>query len=138
MSVHIPVTHLDLVTPPHILSVATLLPDGMPQLSLVWGRYEDDRILISFEKDSQKHRNLERDPKISLISRDPKNVWRYLEVRGLITEISLANPDWIDALSIDYIGEKYFGVIMAESRKDDIFLAQIKPTRVRAVGSSAE
>ena len=46
--------------------VATIAADGSPQLTPVWYVYEPPRMIISIPADSAKHRNLKRDPRISV------------------------------------------------------------------------
>lgn len=136
MNIPIPETHQDLVTPPRFLNFITTMPDSTPQASMVWFRYEEGIFLVSIEKDSQKHRNLLRIPKATLVGIDPENAYRYIEIRGESISLSPAAPEWIDDLCFTYTGKKYFGVFMAEERSNDMLIAKIKPARVRPVDLS--
>ena len=65
--------------------LATINPDGSPQSSVVWvGRVGDD-VLFSTIEGRRKHRNMLRDPRVSVSiidSADPEN---YVELRGLVS-----------------------------------------------------
>ena len=65
--------------------LATINPDGSPQTSVLWvGRYGND-LLFSTVAGRVKHRNMERDPRVSvtvLDSADPEN---YVELRGRVS-----------------------------------------------------
>jgi PPOX class probable F420-dependent enzyme len=136
MTIMVPATHQDLVSPPRFLTFITVMPDGTPQASLVWFRYEGGHFLVSIEAGSQKHLNLKRSPKATLIGIDPENGYRYIEIRGESVEMTPAAPEWIDALCMTYTGKKYFGVFMPVERSEDMVIARIKPTRVRPVDLS--
>src|SRR5512146_2660317 len=70
-------------------SLATLMPDGSPQVTPVWCDLEnDDIVVINSAKGRQKDRNLRRDPRVALAIIDPENPYRYLEIRGKVMEIT--------------------------------------------------
>ena len=52
--------------------VATVDPDGRPQLSVVWAKREGDALLFSTLRDRRKGRNLTRDPSISVLVTNPE------------------------------------------------------------------
>jgi PPOX class probable F420-dependent enzyme len=65
--------------------VATINPDGSPQSSVIWVGREGDDVLFSTIEGRRKHRNMLRDPRVSLSvidSADPEN---YVELRGRVT-----------------------------------------------------
>jgi len=66
-------------------TVATIEPDGRPQLSVVWVARDGDDILVSTVIGRRKHLNLERDPRISLLLSPREAPYSYLEVRGTAT-----------------------------------------------------
>jgi PPOX class probable F420-dependent enzyme len=136
MTIFVPATHQDLVSPPRFLTFITVMPDGTPQASMVWFRYEDGCFLVSIEKGSQKHLNLKRSPKVTLFGADPENAYRYIEIRGESVELTPATPDWIDALCMTYTGKRYFGVFMPVERSNDMLIARIEPKRIREVDLS--
>jgi PPOX class probable F420-dependent enzyme len=65
--------------------LATVNPDGSPQTSVVWVGRDGDDLLFSTVEGRVKHRNMLRDPRVSLTvieSSDPEN---YVELRGRVS-----------------------------------------------------
>jgi PPOX class probable F420-dependent enzyme len=65
--------------------MATVNPDGSPQTSVVWVGRDGDDLLISTLEGRVKHRNMVRDPRVSVTvidSADPEN---YAELRGRVS-----------------------------------------------------
>jgi len=65
--------------------LATVNPDGSPQTSAMWVCRDGDELLFSTVEGRVKHRNMLRDPRVSvtiLDSADPEN---YVELRGLVS-----------------------------------------------------
>jgi len=65
--------------------LATVNPDGSPQTSVVWIGREGADLLFSTVAGRVKHRNMARDPRVSVTvidSADPEN---YVELRGRVT-----------------------------------------------------
>jgi PPOX class probable F420-dependent enzyme len=62
--------------------VATVNPDGSPQTSVTWIGRDGDEVLFTTVAGRWKHRNVQRDPRVSVTvidSADPEN---YVELRG--------------------------------------------------------
>ncbi len=66
-------------------TMTTIGPDGAPQTAPVWFIREGSEILLSTFEGMQKHRNVERDPRISLTIIDPDDPMSYVEFRGAVT-----------------------------------------------------
>ena len=106
MSQGIPEQYRDLFNKKAFASLATLMPDGKPQVTPVWCDVEGDLVIINTAKGRQKDRNLRRDPRVALSIIDPDNPYRYLELRGSVAEITEHGA----AEHIDKMAKKYLGV----------------------------
>ena len=102
----IPEKYRDLFNKRAFASLGTLMPDGRPQVTPVWVDLDGDQVVINSAKGRQKDRNLRRDPRVALAIIDPDNPYRYLEIRGRVSEIT---EDGADA-HIDKMAKKYLGV----------------------------
>jgi len=89
MTATIPNSHLDLLLDPIAGVLTSLMPDGQPQMSIVWVDYDGQYVLINTTLERQKGKNMVANPMVNVLIIDPKNDSRYLEVRGIVTEITL-------------------------------------------------
>lgn len=105
----IPANYRDLLDRPIVVSLATLMPDGQPQVQPVWCSYDGTHILVNTEKGRQKYRNLSRRRVATILAVDPDNDSRWLEVRGTVAAEAEEDADaHIDALAKLYLGlDKY-------------------------------
>lgn len=127
----VPASHHDLAGS-QISTLATISPDGRPQLSAVWFLFEDGTFRISLNTKRQKVKNLRRNPACTLFVIDFANPSRYLEVRG-DAELS---PDE-DYVFADRLGAKYGADVRTIDAPGDTRVAvTIKPTRINAVDIS--
>lgn len=106
MSHVIPEKYRDLFGKRAFASLATLMPDGSPQVTPVWCDIEGDLVLFNSAKGRQKDKNVRRDTRVALAVIDPDNPYRYLEIRGRIVEITEEGAD----AHIDKMARKYLGV----------------------------
>ena len=101
----IPAKYRDLFNKKAFASLTTLMPDGSPQTTPVWVDVEGDSVIFNSAKGRQKDRNVRRDPRVAMAIIDPDNAYRYLEIRGKVTEISEQGAD----AHIDKMAKKYLG-----------------------------
>jgi len=138
MSNPIPVAYRDLIDGPVLVVAATTMPDGQPQLSVIWCNADEDHVLLNTVRGRQKERNLLRDAKISIFALDPQNPYRFIEIRGVVEEITEEGAvDHIDELARLYTGApSYYGhQAPAERRMQETrIILKVKPTRIRAQG----
>ena len=101
----IPSSHADLFQKKAFAHLATLMPDGQPQVTPVWVEFDGRHVIINTAEGRQKDKNLQRDKRVALSLIDPENPYRYLEVRGKIVERTHNGAD----ASIDAMAKKYLG-----------------------------
>lgn len=105
----IPAKYRDLFSKRAFGNLATLMPDGSPQVTPVWLDFDGTHVLFNSARGRQKDRNLRRDPRVAITIQDPDNPYRYLEVRGRVVEITEKGADeHIDRLAKKYLNlDKY-------------------------------
>ena len=132
MSQSIPDKYRDLFTKRAFASLATVMPDGSPQVTPVWVDLEGDLVLVNTARGRQKDKNMRRDPRVAMAVIDPENPYRYLEIRGRIAEITEEGADaHIDKMAKKYLGaDKYPYRQPSETR----VIFKIQPERVNTMG----
>jgi PPOX class probable F420-dependent enzyme len=106
------VTERTLLDLPAFASLATLLPDGTPQLTVMWYRRVGDDLHMITPAGTRKARNLAKDGRAAVVVNDPENGYRYVEMRGRI-ELQ-RDPEAIrDALF--RIASRYIGAERADA-----------------------
>jgi PPOX class probable F420-dependent enzyme len=102
----IPDSHVDLFHKKAFANLATLMPNGSPQVTPVWVDYDGRHVIINTAEGRQKDKNLQRDGRVALSIMDPENPYRYLEVRGHIEQRTRDGADQhIDAMARKYLGQ---------------------------------
>ncbi len=124
----IPPSHYDLLESP-VATLATVGPDGRPQLSEIWFLADGDSIALSLSTARQKTKNLLARPECCLFILDLADPQRYLEIRG-DAEVT---PD-TDHAFVDRVGKKY-GVNLRDYDQpgDGRVVVRIVPHRINAV-----
>ena len=65
--------------------LATVNPDGSPQTSVVWVGRDGDDLVFSTVEGRVKHRNMLRDPRVSVTVIDSSDPENYVELRGRVS-----------------------------------------------------
>jgi PPOX class probable F420-dependent enzyme len=130
----IPDWYRDLLDRPIVVSMATLMSDGTPQVQPVWCSFDGTHVLINTEKGRQKYRNLSRRRTATILAVDPDDDTRWIEVRGtVVAETEQGASEHIDELARQYLGvEKY----PYHQPGDVRVLFRIEPRRVVTMESS--
>lgn len=89
---------------PNFGFVATVEPDGRPQLSMVWVTAKEGEVLFSTTKERRKHHNLLRTPYTAIIVPKPHDPYGYCEVRGKVAVEDDPDGELIQQLSQAYTG----------------------------------
>ena len=105
----IPDNYADLLQKKALASFSTLMPDDSPQVTPVWFDSEGGELWVNTALGRQKHRNVERDPRVALAVVDPDNPYRYMEIRGRVREITTDGADaHIDKMAQKYLGQQRY------------------------------
>ena len=131
MPAAIPEGFRDLFAKKAFANLATVMPDGQPQVTPVWCDYDGTHVLVNTARGRVKTRNLERDPRVALAIVDPDNPYRHLSIRGRVKEMTEEGADaHIDKLSRRYLGKDY-----PLRRPDEVrVLVKIEPEHVATMG----
>jgi PPOX class probable F420-dependent enzyme len=128
----IPASHRDLLDG-QVATLATIGPDGRPQLSEVWFLAEDDTIGLSLNTSRQKTKNLMANPAANLFLLDLANPYRYLEIRG---DAEITPDD--DYSFADRLGAKYHANLRDRDQPGQSRVKVIiRPVRINAIDMGA-
>jgi len=108
--VAIPDQYLDLLQQKKALAnLATVMPDGSPQVTPVWFDYAGGLVRVNSAKGRVKVRNMSEGARVALAIVDPENPYRYIQIRGRVARVTEQGAsEHIDPLSKKYLGkDKY-------------------------------
>lgn len=98
----------EVVTGGHLAHLATINPDGSPQLSVVWVGLDGDDIVSGHLDDRLKLRNARRDPRVVLSMQtgviNEFGLGEYLVVRGTASVTESGAVDLLQRLAHVYLG----------------------------------
>jgi len=113
-------------------NLATINPDGTPQVTPVWFDWDGRHLRINSAKGRIKDKNLRRTPTVALSIQDPDNPYRYVQVKGRVTQVTETGAD----AHIDALARKYLGLDRYPYRKPDEVRVTyvIAPDRIQTMG----
>jgi PPOX class probable F420-dependent enzyme len=134
MAAPIPDSHRDLLSDSIHGVLSTIMPDGQPQSSIVWTDYDGTHVLINTTLERQKGRNMCSNPKVALLVIDPKDISRWIEIRGNVVEISRVGAEvHADKLTQLYTGkQRFYGDIypVEQKQKETRVIVKIEPLKI--------
>jgi len=114
------------------LHLATVMPDGSPQVTPVWFDFADGKLRINTARGRIKDRNMTEQARVAVAILDPDDPYRYVQIRGKVVRITEEGADaHIDSLAKKYLGkDKYpFG------RPGEVrVIYEIEPNSTQAMG----
>ena len=112
---------------PRPADLATLNPDGSPQLSVIWYARRGDEVVVNTTAQRVKTKNMERDGRVALLVGDPQKYVRLDGDARIVATGAEALAD-IRALAVRYNGEE-----AAERMTRDVWSTQDRVTYAIAV-----
>ncbi len=88
--------------------LATIMPDGSPQVSVVWVGRDGDKVLFSSALGRVKPRNIELDPRVALSFTPPDKPYENTVLRGRVTKTATDGTWLIDQLANKYLGHESY------------------------------
>ena len=132
MATTIPEKFRDLLTKKAFAHLATLMPDGSPQVTPVWFDFDGTHVRVNSAKGRVKDKNMRRNGRVALAIQDPENPYRYLALRGRVEEITEAGADaHIDSLAKKYLGQDRYPYRQPGEVR---VIYRIRPERVSSMG----
>jgi len=108
--------------------LGTSMPDCTPQVTPVWFNTDGNYILINSVTGRLKDRNMRARPNVTLCIADPRDPYRYLQVRGRIVEITTKDAEeHIDILNLKYHGNPNYP---GHSPKSPRVIYKVEPAKV--------
>ena len=112
----------------NLIFISTINSDGSPQLTPVWGNYDDGYVLVSTAEGRLKHKNVLRDPRVSISVVAHDNPLNMTTIKGEVIEII---PDY-DYIHANKLTKQYMGIdeypFKRPGEKRIIF--KIKPVKI--------
>ncbi|MFF0142565.1 PPOX class F420-dependent oxidoreductase [Streptomyces sp. NPDC005227] len=118
---------------PVFATVATIQPDGSPQVTITWLGRDGDDLLVSTTVGRRKEKNLRGDPRITVMINPPNAPYTYAEIRGTATLSTEGGQELINELSRKYTGKDYPD--FNPNSKDDAERVVVRVTPRKVVGS---
>jgi PPOX class probable F420-dependent enzyme len=131
--VAVPDNYLDLLQQKTAFAeLATVMPDGTPQVTPVWFDYVGGKVRVNTAKGRVKARNLQPGAAVAMAILDPDNPYRYLQIRG---RVASATENGADA-HIDGLAKKYLGKDTYPFRQpgEVRVMYEIEPSSVSGMG----
>jgi PPOX class probable F420-dependent enzyme len=131
MAKSIPEAFQNLLEKPSFAHLATVMPDGTPQVTPVWWEWDGKHVLVNSAAGRRKDDNMRLNAAVALSVLDPENPYRYLGIRGRVIECTEKGADeQIDRLANHYMGKDYPFRRPGEVR----VTYKIEPTHVSTMG----
>ena len=98
----------------NLIFIATINSDGSPQLTPVWGTFDNGHVLINTAEGRLKHKNVLRDPRVTISVVDHENPLKMPSIKGEVIEII---PDY-DYSHANKLTKQYMGISEYPFKRD--------------------
>ena len=117
-----------IIDAPNFASVATLMPDGSPQVSTIWIDRDGGDVLFNTAEGRVKTDNLRRDGRVAISVFDQEDHDEQVIVRGTVVDMTTEGADD----HIDFLAKKYLGADTYPFRDPDEqrVIVRVRPDHV--------
>ena len=115
----------------NLIFISTINLDGSPQLTPVWGDYDNGHVLVNTAEGRLKHKNVLRDPRVAISVVDHDNPLNMTTIKGKVVEII---PDY-DYVHANKLTKQYMGIDEYPFKRDGEkrIIFKIKPVKIFAM-----
>ena len=112
----------------NLIFIATINLDGSPQLTPVWGDYQNGHILVNTAEGRIKHRNVLHDSRVAVCVVSHQNPLDMTTIRGHVADI-ISDYDYTHA---DKLAKKYMNLLKYPFKRinEKRIILKIKPEHV--------
>jgi len=112
----------------NLIFISTINSDGSPQLTPVWGNYDDGYVLVNTAEGRLKHKNVLRDPRVAISVVDHSYPLNMTTIKGKVIEII---PDY-DYIHANKLTKQYMGFDEYPFKRDGEkrIIFKIKPVKI--------
>ena len=112
----------------NLIFISTINFDGSPQLTPVWGDYDNGHVLVNTAEGRLKHKNVLRDPRVAISVVDHDNPLNMTTIKGKVVEII---PDY-DYVHVNKLTKQYMGIDEYPFKRDGEkrIIFKIKPVKI--------
>jgi PPOX class probable F420-dependent enzyme len=113
----VPAQYHDILQSTTLGHLATIDEHGLPNVNPVWFLWDGEYILLSIRPVTKKYANLRNDPHLAISFLDSATPYRYVEIRGEVTDWELYTTlDFVNLLAQKYTGADYTRGFVGEER----------------------
>ncbi len=118
-----------LIDEPNLAFLATVMPDGSPQVSPVWIDREDGYVRFNTAVGRVKDKNMRRDPRVAISVADRNDPYSKVDIRGRVVALDEGDDAYrhIDSLAKKYLGEDTYPWRSPDERR---VLVRVEPDHV--------
>jgi PPOX class probable F420-dependent enzyme len=122
----------EMLRKPNFAHIATVEPDGSPQVTPVWVDVsdEEDLILVNTAEGRRKVQNIRRDPHVAIDVIEQDNPYNMVSIKGEVVEVTPEGADeHIDSLAKKYLGKDKYPFRQPGEKR---LVLKIRPEKVAA------
>ncbi len=124
--VEIPDGVRELLEQPLFVHLATIRPDGAPQVNPMWFVWDGEFLWFTHTTYRQKYKNITHEPRVSISILDPADGYSYVEIRGVVDRI---DPD-PEAKLFQRLSERYDGTAVTPRDAPQRVAVAVRPTKI--------
>ena len=114
---------------PHVAILATIGPNQCPHAVPVWYLYKAGEFTLTMQRGSQKHRNIERCPNVSLVVDRRERPYYAVTAMGVAEMGASPTREWFLRLAVHYLGAEEGATYTASHDLANSVIIRLRPSK---------